>query len=153
MRHPTCRWLVAASHHRTTNEGEQEMSRMKTAGLVGLLMIGLVGCDGSQDIVSPNYEQDIVAMESSDSVDCPTFEEMFASMVQEIEGVCPDQDFSNRGQLQSCRIQAVNELMNDLPDCYTSAQRLAMKKSVMRAVGLGDLPGHRTGSRLQYTQQ
>jgi hypothetical protein len=55
-------WL----QHRTTNEGAQEMSRMKTAGLVGLLMIGLVGCDGSQDIVSPNYEQDIVAMESSD---------------------------------------------------------------------------------------
>jgi hypothetical protein len=43
--------------------------------------------------------------------------------------------------------------MKNLPDCYTSAERLAIKKFVMRAVGLGDLVGHRTGSRLQYTQQ
>jgi len=128
------------------------MSRTLTAGLVGLMMIGLVGCEGSQDIVTPNYEQDIAAMQSSASVDCPDFADVCASMVEQIESGCPEEEFSNHGQLQSCRVHAVNELLKDLPTCYTSSEQLALKKAVMEAVGLGDFVGHRTPLKLEYTE-
>lgn len=115
-------------------------------------MIGLVGCEGGQDIVTPNYEQDIAAMEASNVVDCPDFEELCASMVEQIESGCPEEEFSNHGQLQSCRVHAVNALLSDLPACYTSSQKLALKKAVMEAVGLGEFVGHRTRLRLEYTE-
>lgn len=113
------------------------MSRTKTAGLIGLLIVGLVGCNGSQSIVTPDNEQGL-SDASFNSALCPPVGEMCQIIAQEVLSVCPNEGFRNRGQLNSCRRHELDEHMKLLPDCYSGSQRLAMKKCIMEAVGLID---------------